>query len=192
MPIQARMKTNQLNVENLRCMAPTLYFVRKSLESEALRILRRMEEGAEKWALRLLRREEETSAKKVEQERQGFKSVGASKSREVHPSDREASKTHRHFVRSAGRPESRGTTLTRGELHFCLRRAGAVTMFPSFLTFSVGGESVRLFPTCVNMSDKIRSSKLTFKGDKPKKRKRKARDEDGDEDESADPQGASH
>jgi hypothetical protein len=38
--------------------------------------------------------------------------------------------------------------------------------------------------------EKVRSTKLTFKGDKPKKRKRKERDEGGEkEDDGGDPQG---
>jgi hypothetical protein len=38
-----------------------LYFARSSLESEDDIILRRMDEGAEKWALRDLRRDEDVS-----------------------------------------------------------------------------------------------------------------------------------
>lgn len=38
------------------------------------------------------------------------------------------------------------------------------------------------------MSDKVRSTKLIFKGDKPKKRKRKEREDDAHSEDTVDPQ----
>ena len=46
----------------LRARHRTWYLLRNSFDSDDDMILRRTEEGAEKWSLRDLRREEETSA----------------------------------------------------------------------------------------------------------------------------------